>query len=303
MLQKLKNSISNKNVLKQLDQQKILLAKILINGFDYHKSFWSLNDFEFKVFSQWGDDGIIQFLINRIKMPKVFIEFGVENYKESNTRFLLINNNWKGLTIDGSSDNINEIIRDEIYFKHDLKAVHSFITKDNINSILKDNKFDGEIGILSVDIDGNDYWVLKEINVVNPVIIIVEYNSMFGPEAQISIPYKEDFVRTIAHYSNLYYGASLAAFSNLLDTLGYSFIGCNSSGNNAYFIRNDKADFLKTINEDDRFVKSKFRESRNSKGDLNFLNHENGLKEIGNCMIYDFELEKTISIKDKFKIT
>src|SRR5688572_5152319 len=133
----------------------------------------SLHDVEFQVFSQWGDDGIIQYLINKIEITnKIFVEFGVENYRESNTRFLLINNNWSGLVIDGSKDNIDYIKKDTVTWAYDLHSKCSFITKENINQIISgflEKGYEKEIGILSIDIDGNDYWIWKEISVVNPV--------------------------------------------------------------------------------------------------------------------------------------
>ncbi|MFM6343717.1 MAG: hypothetical protein ACKPFK_01030, partial [Dolichospermum sp.] len=106
---------------------------------------------EFRAFSQWGEDGIIQFLIRNVPINrKIFVEFGVQNYTESNTRFLLINNNWSGLVIDGGSEEIYYIKNDPIYWQYNLKAVNSFITKDNINQIISDNGIQGEIGLLSV---------------------------------------------------------------------------------------------------------------------------------------------------------
>lgn len=190
-----------------------------------------------------GDDGIIQYLINYLEIEnKIFVEFGVEDYLESNTRFLLINDNWSGLVIDGSKINIAKIKKDEIYWKHDLKVKSAFITAENINQLIEEEGIKGQIGLLHIDIDGNDYWVWKALEVVVPKIMIVEYNSKFGCEKAITIPYKEDFVWTKAHYSNLYFGASILAFCDLADEKGYSFIGSNSAGNNAYFVKNE---FLK----------------------------------------------------------
>jgi len=167
---------------------------------------------EFKVFSQWGDDGIIQFLVSYLDIPtKTFIEFGVEDYSESNTRFLLINNNWKGVVLDGNPKDIQYIQEDEIYWRHDLTAKQVFVTAENINQVIKESGFTGEIGLLHIDIDGNDYWVWKSIEVVNPIIVIVEYNSVFGMDRAITVPYNPSFDRTEAHYTNLYFGASLKA--------------------------------------------------------------------------------------------
>ena len=226
---------------------------------------------EFKVFSQNGEDGIIQFLIHKIpEIPRTFIEFGVETYLESNTRFLLMHNSWKGLVIDGSKENIENIKAQDLYWRFDLTAVERFITKENINSIFKENGFSGEIGILSIDIDGNDYWVWEQISEVQPVIVIAEYNSYFGSERPISVPYKSDFYRTNAHFSNLYFGASLSALNHLAEVKGYSLIGCNRSGNNAFFVRKDKLNGLTPVPVSKAFIDTPSREARDEKGNLTF---------------------------------
>ena len=127
----------------------------------------ALADAEFRVFSQWGEDGIIQHLISRIDVGrKIFIEFGVQNYVESSTRFLLINNNWSGLVIDGGEKYIDYIRNDLIYWQYNLQAECAFITKDNINALISKAGIQGEIGLLSVDLDGNDYWVWEAVDVV-----------------------------------------------------------------------------------------------------------------------------------------
>lgn len=222
----------------------------------------NLAEVEFQVFSQWGDDGIIQYLIDRLDIPyKTFIEFGVENYTESNTRFLLINNNWSGYVIDGSKENVDYIKDDIVSWACELFAEAAFITKENINQLLTKPNFNCEIGLLSIDIDGNDYWVWKEINSINPIIVIVEYNSLFGKNTNWTVPYDPAFVRSDAHPSLLYYGASLQALSTLAESKGYDFIGCNSKGNNAYFIRKDKLGSFRKISVDEGFVLTKFREA------------------------------------------
>lgn len=228
---------------------------------------------EFKVFSQWGEDGILQSIIRTIRpQSKVFIEFGVQNYCESNTRFLLINNNWSGLVVDGSSDNIGYIKNDPIYWRYNLKAECEFIDRDNINSIFKKSGVQGDIGILSIDIDGNDYWVWQAINSVSPAIVVAEYNARFGLERAVTVPYDPSFVRSNAHFSHIYYGASLKALHQLALSKGYAFVGCNSAGNNAFFVRRDmlKAP-LRELTVAEGFRLHKFREARDSEGNLTFL--------------------------------
>jgi hypothetical protein len=253
-----------------IKSHKILSGKILAQLNNQKQSINKLADVEFQVFSQWGDDGIIQYLISNLDIPnKTFIEFGVENYRESNTRFLLINNNWSGYIIDGSSENIQYVKKDKVSWAFDLHSKPAFITKENINGLLKEflNKgYSEEIGILSIDIDGNDYWVWEEINVVKPVVLIMEYNAVFGTQPW-TIPYKEDFYRLTAHTSHQYWGASLKALCDLSNEKGYHFIGCNSNGNNAYFIRKDKIGNFKPLNVAEGYVNSKFREDVDTNGE------------------------------------
>ena len=232
----------------------------------------SIKEAEFKIFSQFGDDGIIQYLIGYVK-PRVdtFVEFGVEDYEESNTRFLLMNNNWKGMIIDGSSTFIDYIKNSSFYWRYSLKAIASFITAENINQLLVNNGIFGQIGLLSIDIDGNDYWVWKAITVVDADIVVIEYNSLFGSERTITVPYKPDFMREEAHYSYLYFGASLPALYDLAIKKGYAFVGCNQAGNNAYFVKEEKLNGLPALSVKEGYVYSRFRENRNQEGIMSFL--------------------------------
>ena len=233
----------------------------------------NLRNHEFRVFSQWGEDGIIQFLLHYIELPrKIFVEFGVQNYRESNTRFLVLNDNWAGLVIDSTYENISYIKTDPIYWQHNLKALHAFITKDNINKLIYENGIEGKIGLLSIDIDGNDYWVWEAISIINPAIVITEYNFRFGQDRSVTVPYNENFIRSKAHYSMIYYGASLKALYRLAQKKGYVFVGCNSAGNNAFFVRKDlKPDCLKELTVEEGYVAGQFREARDENGQLLYL--------------------------------
>jgi len=228
---------------------------------------------EFRVFSQWGEDGILQHLLRNISVSKkIFIEFGVENYTESNTRFLLMNDNWSGLVIDGSSKNVDFIKSDDIYWRYNLKAECAFITRENINELICRSGINGEIGLLSIDIDGNDYWVWEAVNTIMPSIVVLEYNARFGPERAVTVPYDATFIRSAKHYSNIYYGASLTALCLLGKRKGYSLVGCNTAGNNAFFVRNElRPSDLPEVEPAEAFVKLQFRESRDIHGKLSFL--------------------------------
>jgi len=231
---------------------------------------------EFRAFSQWGEDGIIQHLLNKVNVTrKVFVEFGVENYTEANTRFLLINDNWSGLVIDGSPDHIRSIRASPIYWQHNLKAVEAFVTRENINQLLADNGVSGEIGVLSIDIDGNDYWVWEAIDSVSPAILVMEYNARFGAEEAVTVPYDPAFQRTRAHFSNVYYGASLAALTKLSHRKGYALVGCNTAGNNAFFVKTDlMPESLREATVPEAYARNQFRESRQEDGKLAMLSFE-----------------------------
>jgi hypothetical protein len=272
---------------------KVLLGKIKSEQNNI-KIINSLQDVEFQVFSQFGDDGIIQYLINKIPIKnKTFIEFGVEDYRESNTRFLLVNNNWSGFIIDGSSSNIESIKRQQLYSFYDLQTECTFVTKENINEILKKSRFKSDLGILSIDIDGNDFWVWQNIDCVNPIILICEYNSLLGFKHPFTVVYDPNFVRGISSKFN-FYGTSLLSLVELSKSKGYTFIGCNSAGNNSYFIRNDQLKYLDirlpTIEEG--YVFASFSEAWNDKGEA--LRGVDKIKSINSLQVFN-----TLTKKDE----
>ncbi len=250
----------------------------------------ALADAEFKVFSQWGEDGIIQRLVRAVPIAKpVFVEFGVQDYTEANTRFLLVNNHWSGLVMDGDAQHIAAIRRSPLYWRHNLKAECAFIDRDNINGLIRSAGIEGDIGLLSVDIDGNDYWVWQAIDCVQPRILILEYNALFGPDAAISVPYDAAFVRSRAHYSNLFWGASLEALTRLSKQKGYALVGCNSAGNNAFYVRQDVLGSQRELSVEQAFVPAQFRESRDSAGTPTFLDAAAARALVGTMVVYDLD--------------
>lgn len=286
-------------VQRTIQEQKILTAKLHIKQIKNLGVLENLHDAEFSVFSQFGDDGIIQYLINNIEVTDFsFIEVGVEDYKESNTRFLLVNNNWKGLVIDSSSSYISYIRQDSIYWQHELTAVAEFITAENINTTITANGFAGELGLLSIDIDGNDYWIWRALDAVRPNIVVSEYNSVLGNTRAVTVPYDPEFNRTKAHYSNLYYGSSLKALDLLARDKGYTFVGSNAAGNNAYFVRLDRIGNLKPVDVEVGYVESRYRESRDANGRLTHISSADRRRAIGELPVLDLEANQLIKIRD-----
>jgi len=278
LLKKIRTFLTNESL-----NERVLLnqGKILEELYSIKKA-ENLSEYEWGVFSQWGEDGIIQFLIREVEIQnKTFIEFGVEDFSESNCRYLLISSDWQGFVIDGSDENIRQLQNSYFYWRHDLQSMAAFVDKENINELLKKSDFNRDLGILSVDIDGNDYHILKAINVFEPRIIISEFNPYFGTERAVSVPYDPKFCRTEKHYSNLYFGASIRAIEFVLNEKGYTLIGTGMTGSNAYFVRNDLiTERLSLFAKNSINFNGFCRESRDKDGNLSFLRAEDRLYEI-----------------------
>ncbi len=256
------------------DETNLLALGALLSKQQFSMQSSQLNDYEFRIFSQFGDDGIIQYLIKNIAIKNdIFIEFGVENFLESNTRFLMMNNNWSGFVMDGSAEAMQSLVNQAWYWKFNLTQKAVFIDKDNINELLSETGF-SNIGLLHIDLDGNDYHIFNALDLskLSPAIIIAEYNSVFGSERLITVPYQKDFYRTNAHYSNLFAGASLPALNYVAQAKGYALVGCNLAGNNAYFIKRELlTEKVKEVSLASAFRESKFRESRNPDFTFSYL--------------------------------
>jgi len=205
-----------------------------------------INEYERKSHSQNGEDGILQYLFSRVGTAlHTFVELGIGDGKECNCASLALNHGWSGLLVDSSHKNIS--IAKEYYQKmlgsgsSAVKLLQCRVTVDNVNKVLRDNGFNREIDLLSIDIDGNDYWMWKAMTAIDPRVVVIEYNSSFGPERSVTVKYDENFDRFNKHPSGFYHGASLAALTKLAHAKGYILVGCESSGANAFFVRKDLA--------------------------------------------------------------
>jgi len=234
---------------------------------------------EFQVFSQWNEDGIIQHLLRHVPIEDPsFIEFGVEDYGEANTKFLLINDNWRGLIMDADRASLDRVTASEGFMRrYDLHVHAETITRANLNEIVERHGFGGDIGLLSIDVDGNDYWLWEALSAASPRIVVIEYNSTLGPHEAITIPYDPDFDVWTAHQSWLYYGASLAALCVLARRKAYTFVGCESHGCNAFFVRDDVAGRLPALTAHEGYVPSRFRYARDAEGWIHVSDHRERL--------------------------
>lgn len=196
-----------------------------------------LEKYGFKVYSQNDEDGIIEEIFNRIQTTnKKFIEFGVQDGIESNGHYLLLKG-WTGFWIECDGNAVREINKKfaNVIKNKKLSVAKEYITKDNINTIFEKYGMTGEIDLLSIDIDGNDYYVWENITVVNPRVVVIEYNAKIPPSCEWVMPYCEEHMWDGGDK----HGASLAALEKLAYQKGYVLVGTNISGVNAFFVRKD----------------------------------------------------------------
>ncbi|CAN5555494.1 hypothetical protein BH09GEM1_BH09GEM1_23550 [soil metagenome] len=276
--------------LRDVEAIRLAQGKILAE-LNRSKPAMPLSDCEFRVFSQWGEDGIIQKLISVVPVAnRTFIEFGVEDFAEANCRFLLMNNNWSGFVLDANATWVTKLLSADWLPRYELEARCTFLTRENINEVLLGSGFARDLGILSVDVDGIDYWLLEAIESYTPRILIVEYNAVFGGERCIAVPYDPILSRRAKHYSELYFGASLGALAYLAKSKGCSLVGVDSAGVNAFFVRTDLlGDQLKEMAVRDVFVETKVRQSRNEEGKLNYLGPDARRHEISGMPVVNVE--------------
>jgi len=274
----------------RLDELKVNQGKIL--GELYRlKNSSNIQDYEFKIFSQWGEDGIIQKLVSCIEIKnKTFIEFGVQDFTESNCRYLMMNDNWSGFVIDGATENIERLKSSYYYHQYQIDSLAAFITRENINELLRQSRFERDLGILCIDLDGVDYYIYEAIEEFYPRILILEYNAVFGKNRKIAVPYDAAFFRTTNHFPNLYYGASLAAMEYLAAKKGYTLVGTTSSGGNAFFVRNDLMNSeLRARTANEAFSDSTSRESRDASGKLTHVGGSDRLAIIRGLPVFNVE--------------
>jgi len=196
-----------------------------------------LERYGYKVYSQSDEDGIIAEIFRRTGTTnKKFVEFGVQNGLESNGHFLL-HKGWQGLWIEGSPNYCKLIHNNfkEPIAKKQLNIVNAFIDKDNINDLISGGGMNGDIDLLSVDIDGNDYHVWKAIDCVNPRVVSIEYNAKFPPDFEWVMKYDKTHIWDMSDN----HGASLKSLEILANELDYQLVGTNINGVNAFFVKKE----------------------------------------------------------------
>ena len=209
-------------------------------------------DVGFKAFSQTNEDGILLFIFSVVGVAnRRCVEICAGDGLECNTANLIINHGWHGLLVDGDTRLVDRGVR--FYAKlpqtkvFPPRFVQSWVTRSSINAVVTGNGFSGEVDLLSLDLDGIDYWIWEALDAVSPRVVVVEYQDILGPERVWTVPYADDFswrdYPTTNGVPNLA-GASLAAYVALARRKGYRLVAVNRYGYNAFFVKNGLADDL-----------------------------------------------------------
>lgn len=219
-----------------------------------------INCEEYRVFSQHREDGIIDHLLDSIGADiGKFVEFGFAP-DECNCLNLALNRGFSGLFMDGDKQKCEN---GTMAYRHlgleNVQIKNTFITKDTINSLISEAGFQGEIDVLSLDVDGNDYWFWQTIDCIDPRIVVIEYNATFGPDASVSTPYDSAFVRYDKHRSGFYHGCSLSAIEFLGKQKGYRLVAADETGVNAFLVKDDLCPEIPTVSAEDCFKDNRGR--------------------------------------------
>lgn len=217
-----------------------------------------LNRYEYKVFSQFGEDGIIAEIFKRIGVTnRYFVEIGAEDGRENNSLYLLAQG-WDGCWIEANQQHTASVNKNfnHLITTHRLNVINEFVTTKNINPLFKTAKIPETFDFLSIDIDGNDYWILQALDKYTPRVICAEYNALVGSQTDWVMPYNPNYIFN----GSTLFGASLLALDKLLSKKGYILVACSLAGNNAFFVKKSlaKNKFLNPFTPDTFFQPQRF---------------------------------------------
>ena len=250
-------------------------------------------DAEIKVFSQWGEDGIFDFLFNELGIHKPkFLELGAGCFAECNSRFAAHARNASVYAVDSRLDLKEGIAKSGLTWRNTLGFESTEIKDSNISDIQKRAKdFMSGIDTISIDLDGNDYWIAKNLDLTDIKIVCVEYNPIFGVK-KVTVTNSSES-RWERHHSGLLFGASLSSWLSFFTEKMFSFVGTNRAGNNAFFVSNEEIGRLnfKLPKKSDisSFLDWRCRESRNVRGELTYLDPPSSASLIQDCLVFNID--------------
>lgn len=201
-----------------------------------------LSEVGFRCHSQFEEDGILLFIFALIGTTnKTVVEICAGDGLQCMSTNLIINHGWWGYLFDGNERNVEIgqafFHKAQDTFLYPPRFTHAWITAENVNHLITQSGITGDIDLLSLDIDGMDYWVWQAIECIRPRVVVCETHNVIGPDDAFTIPYHPDFVITTPDY----HSASLAAMTKLAEEKGYRLVGTHRYGFNAFFILNEIA--------------------------------------------------------------
>ncbi len=219
--------------LLRLRYQELARDGVSLPGFD---------EAGFRWFSQNGEDGVLLMLFAVLgHTNRRVVEACVQTGIECNAANLIVNHGWSGLLFDGNEQNLRHGRRFYARCPDTVcsppRLVSAWLTAENLNSLIEAQGFGGELDLFSLDVDGMDYWLWKSLTVVRPRVVVLEYNSLWGPDDAVTVPYDPGFVAKLTAEGPNYAGASLRAFVELGRAKGYRLVGCERLGFNAFFVQ------------------------------------------------------------------
>jgi hypothetical protein len=249
----LKNKYGNIGDLYSSVPSRVEQMMLAFNYKEYLQNGFPLPDFRdvgFRANSQTDEDGILLYIFSILGTTnKKVIEMCAGDGIECNSANLLIKHGWNGVLVDGNSKKLDrgryfyQTCKDTVV--HPPNLVCAWIDCENVNELIDGAGFSGDVDLFSLDMDGVDYWIWDALKVVSPRVMVVEYQSMWGANRSVTVPYSKEFSRT--NLNPDYFGASLSAFNCLANKKGYRLVGCNTLCFNAFFVRNDVACPFPTI--------------------------------------------------------
>jgi len=253
-----------------------------------------LGDHGWGVFSQGDEDGILNFLTIALNLsqPKC-LELGAGNFSECNFRGLLETANGSGVFVDFREDLVSSISRTTASYLGPALGVKTWITPENVEELVSSarEELDG-LDFISLDLDGNDYWVAERIDFSQVKLVVLEVNPVFGEISTVSVPRDDSFDRRAAHFSHLYWGTSISAYTNLMGARGFKLIGFNQKRFNAFFLKEDEVARSPVLEELAANVAIDFsdwqiREGRSSAGDLTLAQSRAHVREFPDLPLID----------------
>lgn len=263
-----------------------------------------LDDHGWGVFSQTDEDGILHFLTTTLNLsqPK-FLELGAGNFSECNFRGLVETGNGSGVFVDARKDLIHTLRRTVASYLGPALAVEAYITPDNVEQLVSDARKElGGLDLLSIDLDGNDYWVAERVDFSGIKVVVMEVNPGFGELSTVSVPRNDTFDRGSAHFSHLYWGTSISAYTRLMSARGFTLVGLSQKRFNAFFVTKEEVERSPVLGRMAEklvvdFSRWRVREGRDRAGQLTYASSSEALRGFPDLPLVDVKTGATISIE------